>query len=400
MASAEAGPVLLRGTDRAAFAVAFVARLRRAGLTAGITETDDLVRALAASPPAARDRLYWTARIALVRRQADLAVFDEVFAAVFDDAAPLPLSRSALRPGRRDDGVHVKVPAGGDGTSAGGGLPWATLPPVVDAGEDGEDSGLRVPELRPSALAGLAERPFEELDETQIRALGANLHAALRRWPQRRTRRHTTDPAGRRVALRPTIARARRTGWEAVTVVRQKPVREPRRVVLLCDVSESMRAQAAAYLQMMRAFTVVADAEAFAFGTTLTRLTPVLRNASVQAAVDQASAAVSDRFGGTRIAANLRAVLDSHHGNALRGGVVIIASDGWDSDPPEMMTAVMARLRRRAYRIIWLNPRAGTPGWTPRVAAMAAALPYCDRLMPAASFGDLHACLEAINSRA
>ncbi|BAL90996.1 hypothetical protein AMIS_57760 [Actinoplanes missouriensis 431] len=400
MTAADSAPVLLRGTDRAAFAVAFVARLRRAGLAAGITETDDLVRALSVSPPADRDTLYWTVRIALVRRHADLAVFDEVFATVFDDVVSLPLNRTAGQPGRRDDTVHVKVPAGGDGTADGEGLPWATLPPVVAAAESGADSGLRVPELRPSALAGLADRPFEELDEAQIRALGDDLRAALARWPQRRTRRHAVDPAGRRVALRPTIARARRTGWEAITVVRQRPVREPRRVVLLCDVSESMRAQAAAYLQMMRAFTLVADAEVFAFATTLTRLTPVLRNASAADAVAAAGTAVTDRFGGTRIAGNLRALLDSYQGNALRGGIVIIASDGWDSDPPEMMAAVMARLRRRAYRIVWLNPRAGAPGFTPRVAAMAAALPFCDRLMPAATFADLAACLRELSSRA
>jgi uncharacterized protein with von Willebrand factor type A (vWA) domain len=396
---ADAAPVLLRGIDRAAFAVAFVARLRRAGLRCGITETDDLVRALQASPPVARHTLYWTARVTLVRRQAELAVFDEVFAAVFDDAAPLPLSRSAIPPGRRDDGVHVRVPAGGEGTGDGGGLPWATLPPAVAADEDDGDAALTVPELRPSALAGLAERPFEELDAAQTRALGDELRAALAGWPRRRTRRHAVDPAGRRVALRPTIARARRTGWEVITVVRQKQVREPRRVVLLCDVSESMRAQAAAYLQMMRAFALVADAEVFAFATTLTRLTPVLRHTSAEEAVRQAGAAVTDRFGGTRIATNLRAVLASRHGNALRGGIVIIASDGWDSDPPEMMAAVMARLRRRAYKILWLNPRAGAPGFRPQVAAMAAALPFCDRLMPAATFADLGRCLAEVSSR-
>jgi uncharacterized protein with von Willebrand factor type A (vWA) domain len=396
---ADAAPVLLRGIDRAAFAVAFVARLRRAGMGAGITETDDLVRALQVSPPTDRDTLYWTVRVALVRREADLATFDAVFAAIFADAAPLPLSRSAVPPGRRDDGVHVRVPAAGDGLESGGGLPWATLPPAVSAEDDDGDSALSVPELRPSALAGLAERPFEELDEAQTRALGDELRAALARWPKRRTRRHAVDRAGRRVALRPTIARARRTGWEAITVVRQKPVREPRRVVLLCDMSESMRAQAAACLQMMRAFALVADAEVFAFATALTRLTPMLRNASPQQAVDQASSAVGDRFGGTRIASNLRAVLDSHHGNALRGGVVIIASDGWDSDPPEMMAAVMAKLRRRAYKIIWLNPRAGAPGFSPQVAAMAAALPFCDRLMPAATFADLTRCLAEVSSR-
>jgi hypothetical protein len=248
----------------------------------------------------------------------------------------------------------------------------------------------------------LALRPFEELDAGQTEQLGAALRDALTRWPARRTRRHAVDPAGRRVALRPTIARARRTAFEPVVVVRQRPVRRPRRVVLLCDVSESMRAQATAYLHLMRAFTVVAEAEVFAFATTLTRLTPALRHTSARQAIAQATAAVTDRFGGTRIATNLAALLSSHHGNALRGAVVIVASDGWDSDPPERLAAAMARLRRRAYAILWLNPRAGAPGFTPGVAAMAAALPHCDRLLPAATFADLAAAagqLPALGSR-
>jgi uncharacterized protein len=133
----------------------------------------------------------------------------------------------------------------------------------------------------------------------------------------------------------------------------------------------------------------VADAEAFAFATTLTRLTPALRQTSARAAIAQATDAVTDRFGGTRIAANLTALLDSHHGNTLRGAVVIVASDGWDSDPPDRLAAAMARLGRRAYRILWLNPRACAPGFAPRVAAMAAALPFCDAMLPAATFADL-----------
>jgi uncharacterized protein with von Willebrand factor type A (vWA) domain len=390
-------PVLLRGVDRAAFAVAFVTRLRGAGVPAGLTDVDDFVRALTASPPVSLTTLYWTARIALVRRRADLAAFDRVFAAVFADAPPLPLTRSAPGPGRRDE-VHVPVPVEADRGGEGGGLPWATLPPAVQQDAETADTALRMPERRPSVLTGLADRPFEELDARQVEQLGDALRATVADWPTRRTRRHAVDPAGRRIALRPTIARARRTGWEPVDIVRERPVRQPRRVLLLCDVSESMRAQAAAYLHLMRAFAMVADAEVFAFATTLTRLTPALRRSSAAVAVEQATATVTDRFGGTRIAANVRALLASHHGNAVRGGIVVIGSDGWDSDPPEELAAAMARLRRRAYRIVWLNPRAGAPGFVPQVAAMAAALPYCDRLLPAGTFHDLELAARQLQS--
>jgi uncharacterized protein with von Willebrand factor type A (vWA) domain len=373
--------VLLRGVDRAAFAVGLGGRLRRAGVPVGLTDVDDFVRALRVCPPLSRDRLYWAARVSLVRRQADLAAFEQVFEGVFDDAVPVSERHGA---GPRGDSF-VSLPAA-DGAADGGGLPWATLPPVV---ADAEEAAAErsVPERRPSALAALADRPFEDLDAAQVALLGERLRAV--EWPSRRTRRFTLGSAGRRIALRPTLTRARRTGWEPVSLVRARPERRPRRVVLLCDVSQSMQAQATAYLHLMRAFTTTADAEVFAFATTLTRLTVVLRHTSAVAAVARAGELVTDRFGGTRIATNLRALLASHHGNAVRGAVVVIGSDGWDSDPPAELAAVLARLRRRAFRIVWLNPRAGVPGFAPQVGAMAAALPYCDRLLAAGTFNDL-----------
>ncbi|GIE00619.1 hypothetical protein Adu01nite_19690 [Paractinoplanes durhamensis] len=382
---------MLRGVDRAAFAVSFANRLRGAGVPAGLTEIDDLIRALAAVPLDSAAALYWSARVALVRRESDLAAFDRIFEAVFADAPPLPLplTRAAAGPAARRDDVHVPVPAAADQAVPGGGLPWATLPPAVAGADDGDESGLRLPQLRPSDVAALAARPFEELDPRETALLGAALAGELARWPTRRTRRHVPHSGGRRIALRPTIARARRTAWEPVVVVRERPLRRPRRVVLLADVSESMRAQATAYLHLMRAFATVTEAEVFAFSTGLTRLTRVLAHRSAGEAIAQASAAVTDRFGGTRIATTIAALLRSHHGNAVRGALVVIASDGWDSDPPEALAAAMARLARRAHAVLWLNPRAGAPGFTPTVAAMAAALPYCTALLPAATFADL-----------
>ncbi|HST66566.1 MAG TPA: VWA domain-containing protein [Mycobacteriales bacterium] len=388
---------ILAGVDRAAFATALATRLRSRGIAVGLTDVGDFVRALGAAPPGSRPELYWTARITLVRRHADLAAFDAVFAAVFEDGAHGldPHSRRAAPVG---DTV-VPLPAADGAEDAGGGLPWATLPPAVAGAED-SDSPLAFPQRLPSELVALADVAFEQLTPAQLAQLGQWLEATLRDWPTRRSRRTRVDKAGHRVAIRPTIARARRTGWEPVALVRDRPVRRPRRIVLLCDVSQSMQAQATAYLHLMRAFTLRADAEVFAFATSLTRLTPVLAHRSAEVAIEQATAAVTDRFGGTRIATNLQALLASRHGGAVRGAVVVIGSDGWDSDRPEALEAAMARLRRRAHRVIWINPRAGAPGFRPTVSTMAAALPYCDRLLPADTFASLAAVVRAVSSRA
>jgi uncharacterized protein with von Willebrand factor type A (vWA) domain len=387
---------VLRGVDRAAFAAALTAKLRGAGVPVGLTGARDLVGALAVSPPTSMAALYWTARISLVRRLDEVPAFDAVFAAVFGDDGVL--SHPDER-GRGDDHFGAVPGSGRDGVADGGGLPWATLPAAV-AEHDGPAGGLSVPMRLPSAAEAIADRPFDELDPDQLAQLGEWLREAVRHWPARRSRRMRPDRHGRRIALRPTVARSRRTGWEPVHLVRTSPVRKPRRVVLLCDVSQSMRAQAAAYLHLMRALAMVADAEVFAFATALTRLTSVLAHKSPAVAVAAATEAVDDRFGGTRIASNLRALLASRHGDAVRGAVVIIGSDGWDSDPPEALAAAMAALRRRAYRVIWMNPRAGAPGFEPRVGAMAAALPYCDALVAADTFRSLAGVLESLSSRA
>jgi uncharacterized protein with von Willebrand factor type A (vWA) domain len=384
--------VLLRGVDRASFATAFATLLRANGIRVGLTGIEEFTRALVVNPPDTMSRLYWGARISLVRHQSEIAVFDAVFEAVFAQAAFLvdPLARRAqgVRPTRADVVLSVAGTAGG--ATEENDLPWAMLPTVVSSSQD-SDSNKVVPARLPSQLERLADVPFEQLSDHEMELLGRWLETALLTWPTRPSRRRRPDRAGRHVALRPTIAASRRTGWEPLELVRVRPVRRPRKVVMLCDVSASMQPQIAAYFHLMRALTMMAGGEAFAFATSLTRLTAVLRNKSTVLAMEQATEKVTDRFGGTRIAANVNALLRSHHGNAVRGGIVVIGSDGWDSEPPEQMTVAMARLHRRAHRVIWMNPRAAAPGFAPVVGAMAAALPFCDALMAADDFRSLGA---------
>jgi uncharacterized protein len=139
--------------------------------------------------------------------------------------------------------------------------------------------------------------------------------------------------------------------------------------------------------------------EVFAFSTSLTRLTPVLSHRSAEVALQRANAQVTDRYGGTFIGRSLNALLApgySGHGNLLRGAVVIIASDGWDADPPEVLGHAMARLRRRAEVLVWLNPRAAQREFQPLAGSMAAALPFCDLFLPAHSLMGLREFLLAL----
>jgi uncharacterized protein with von Willebrand factor type A (vWA) domain len=251
----------------------------------------------------------------------------------------------------------------------------------------------------PSALETFADTPFEDLDEEQLTLLEGWLERSAQRWPMRRSRRTRVHPRGSRVALRETIARSRRTGYEPMELSRYRPVERPRPVVMVADVSASMQSCSTAYLHLMRALARSRRAETFVFSTSLTRLTPALAHRSASVAIALASEQVVDRYGGTHLARSLRALIASRHGNDLRGGVLVVASDGWDSDPPEQLAEAMTRLRRRVHRLVWLNPRVAAPGFAPLVGPMAAALPFCDAFLPAHTPRAMGEAFEAIAGR-
>jgi uncharacterized protein with von Willebrand factor type A (vWA) domain len=374
---------VLGGVDRAAFTVSFASRLRAAGMPVGFTAVEAFTAALGAAPIRTRTELYWVSRTTLVRRHSELETFDAVFGAVFDGAAfdlDPHARRDALPDGAPSDDAWARTPAAAGSEQQGNGLPWVTLPAVTGV-DDEIATGRLVPERLPSALEALADTPFDRLDDRQLAAVGAWIEAALPRWPVRRSRRRRVHRGGDRTALRATLHRARRTGFEPIELVRTRPATRRRRVVMLCDVSRSMQPTTTAYLHLMRAAALLTPTEVFAFATRLTRLTAVLSHRSARRAVDLATAAVEDRFGGTRIATNIDALLRGRHGPAVRGATVVIASDGWDTDPPDALDAAMQRLRRRAHAVIWVNPRVAAPGYEPLVGGMAAALPYCDEIV-------------------
>src|SRR6185437_51190 len=122
-----------------------------------------------------------------------------------------------------------------------------------------------------------------------------------------------------------------------------------------------------------------APVEVFTLGTRLTRVTRELGHRDPDVALRAVAAAVPDWSGGTRLGGLLREFTDvwGQRGMA-RGSIVVLLSDGWERGDPALLGAQVARLQRLAYRLIWVNPLRGRPGYAPLAAGMAAALPHVD----------------------
>jgi uncharacterized protein with von Willebrand factor type A (vWA) domain len=269
-------------------------------------------------------------------------------------------------------------------------------------------AGVGREELVPAAWSAeevrLRSKDFAAYTEAERAAARALLARLARRGARRRSRRlRPARSRGRRPGevadLRATVRSSLRFGGEPIERRWRAPALRLRPLVLVVDVSGSM----APYARMLLMYVQAAVAarrrvEVFALGTRLTRITRELAGRDPGRALARASEAVVDLGGGTRIGVAL-GTLNRVHGRRLgRGAVVVVLSDGWDRGDPEVLGAEMARLRRTAHRLIWLNPLAADPAYAPLTRGMVAALPHTDHLLAGNSIASLEALAELMEA--
>jgi hypothetical protein len=357
--------------------VAFVRALRAEGVDVPVGATVHFGEALTALDPSSRRDVYWAGRATLVRRPEDIAAYDRVFARGFDGIEPLGVA--AAEP------LTVRLALDDDGD------------PAPDEASDDGDDGVPTISVRWSPVEVLRTRDFaayspEEFAEAKRLMADLRLAGALRR-----SRRHRPARRGR-PDVRRTVRRALRAGGEPVRRAYVGPSTRPRRVVLLCDVSGSMEPYARALVRFLHAAVVGrTQVEAFALGTRLTRITRELSSRDPDVAIAAAARRVVDWSGGTRIGDGLREFNDRWGVRGMaRGAVVVILSDGWDRGEPEVLAEQMARLRRVAHRVVWVNPLKATPEYAPLARGMAAALPHVDEFVEGHSLAALEDLVEVI----
>ncbi len=361
-------------------ATAFGDLLRRAGVPVSPDQLRRFVRAIALTAPATLDDLYWAGRVTLVVDRSQLGAFDSVFNQVFRGLYDWADTRgdATLPPPQRPTRDRIRS-SRESGTQTEGTTASAAN---VEDRDDGEPSEREIDIAVASREERLATTDFAELTDDELRDLRELMRQIRLSVPLRSARRHRRHRHGDRLDLRATLRRSRRSGGDPIDHITRRARERPRKLVVLCDISGSMAPYSRACLHLLHAAAGSSHAEVFTFATRLTKVTRALSVADPDTALAMAAAAAPDWKGGTRIGAGLKEFLDRYGRRGLaRGAVVVILSDGWDKDDPGLVGEQMARLRRLAHRIVWINPRRAAPGFAPLAGGMAAALPYCDALV-------------------
>lgn len=306
-------------------------------------------------------------RATLCGSREDLARHDAVFAAWFG-------GRSL---------ASVRHPTSETGTAS-----LSEGSQVADQGEELAVSASEVEVLRQRDVAAMTEAERARLD---------GLIGTLRpRLPVRRTARRSPWRRGE-IDLHRTLRTWLRHHGEPVGVRHRRRGTRPRRVVLLVDVSASMRPYADALLRLAHVLVRrgTGRVEVFTLGTRLTRVTSALRTADPHRALADAGQQVPDWAGGTRLGETLRSFVTRWR-SVARGSVVVVLSDGWERGDVTDLADQTARLQRLAHRVVWVNPHRGKEGYEPVQRGIVAVLPYVDDLVAGHSVDAFAEVLEVV----
>lgn len=320
-----------------------------------------------------RELLRFSLKAMLCGRGDEWRRFDELFDAWFN-----PPNR-VLRKGRAD--ARSRGAAGG--------------------GERHTGAGLDAPQRAQPEAAASPHATERSADFSQL-LRGDELHdleALMRRFARRlkliALRRDEPVSRGRRLDMRRTIRRSVASGGTPLELAWRNRRRQRPRLVLLLDVSRSMSAYSFFWLRLARALEAeLTEVYCYIFHTRVTGVSDALRDPDPWRSQERLHLLAAGWAGGTRIGESLAQFQREHAPRLVHSRTaLIVVSDGYDTGEPALLDRALAALRRRARRIVWLNPLLDRPGYRPEARGMKAALPHLDLLAAGAGLSDVERVL-------
>ncbi|AXK65129.1 VWA domain-containing protein [Burkholderia sp. IDO3] len=339
-----------------------------------------------------RPLLGWSLRALLCSRADEWRRFDALFDAYF-----LAPNRDALVETRAGGAGPIALERDGTARDAGDGMPLG----LAGSGADDTHDDGGAAEHGTSRDASLRHADFRHLHDAD--ALFA-IDRAIRRFVMRlrgiQIRRERRAAAGRLLDMARTIRRSVPHGGVPFELAWRRRQRVKPRIVMLLDVSRSMSLYSFFFLRVARVISArLSDVHCFIFHTQLVGIAQALRDADPWRSQERLQMLSLGWAGGTRIGDSLDAFNRQYAAALLHSRTaVVIVSDGYDAGEPAHLQRALAGLRRRCRCVVWLNPLADRPGFTPSSAGMTAALPFVDLLAGAADLDGLERVLPRILS--
>jgi uncharacterized protein len=369
--------------------LSFIDALRTAGLRISVAEALDSLHAVAVigiEPTGFREAL----ASALVKDEADRALFDATFDRFFAPAASRRAKRAREPAGTEGEGGGRAKAATQSGSRTATKRPESEpIPRRTPAVQQGERVGRqeRRPASRAQKLArqkALLDIPFQDMSPPEIEECDELAAALARRFRANLSRRQRQVQRGR-LDLRRTVRRSISTGGVPINPAFRH--RQPGRpdLIALCDCSHSV-ATASRFL-----LALLAPAQEF------------FRRVRLFAFVDQ-PVEVSIESGNLVPHSTLDLYARSDFGKVLvgfwerweplltRNTIVLILGDARNNRRPPRAD-ILARIHGAARRVVWLNPES-VNRWDGGDSVMRTYARHCDVLLAASNLRELLGALQ------
>lgn len=265
---------------------------------------------------------------------------------------------------------QLTTPQAMEHVDGGEGRPFSTDKPIPLSIQ-----GAMLPGYSPHTGQQYPLQFFSDQDVEQLMKWTKQAALKLERPPSRRLEKGK----GSRIDFRRTLRLAMRHGGEPIKLAYLRPRLARPKIVLVIDVSGSMKDYADLFLTIAWAFMQsIARVEVFIFSTTIKRITPFLvttffRGIPLEELVELK--------GGTKIGYSLSRLNEQYASLLSRRTSVFIISDGYDTGDAKILRRGMEQLASRVSRIIWCNPLLGEEEYEPISMGMQTALPYLDQFI-------------------
>jgi uncharacterized protein with von Willebrand factor type A (vWA) domain len=374
VASAVSGVASARGKGTLPNVMAFSRALKQLGIKVSLSQVLDASSAVELVDIGERADFRALLRANLISQKEDFPVFDMAFDCFWREQTyeRMPMETMEIQ----GTPTESDAPEGGDEE---GGLEEAASEAIANENLQLENlDEFAVPTYSPQEL--MNRKDFSEMGVEESRAIARAIMLIATKIATQISRRKKLGRKGNTVDPRWTMRRSMKYGGEVIELVHRKKRIKKTRVVLLCDVSGSMDCYSRFLIQFMYGLqNELWGVETFVFSTSLSRITHLIRTKDIVNALEKISGSILGWSGGTNIGRSLHTFNRSFAPSMVtHRTVVVIISDGWDRGDVSLLEREMQDLKRRAKKIIWLNPLLASENYEPLCKGMQAALPYLD----------------------
>lgn len=369
----------------------FIDHLRLNDFKIGPNETRDIVQRIASSGLGTSDTTRLQSKILLAGNRDEWDRYDDLFEAYW------------LQNGRQRQSIQTKNLQSNSSLNVAHGV-WKehfspdqpdtnseTTTDTLDGGDAADGTRGKLVASEQTSTLKTDFRKFVDSNEiAEAERLALRLAKAMR---NRLSRRYRRTARGSRLDFRKTMRANQCHGGDPITLIKKSRPDRPVKIVIFLDVSGSMKTYSRFFLQFVKGLVCEwIDTDAYLFHTKLMRITDAVREKNSVKAMTKLSMMIDGFGGGTKLGQSIGHFNSAYAKRALNSrSVVIIISDGYDTGSPEHLARELGQLKRRAPRLLWLNPMLGWRDYQPITAAMAAAMPHIDHFSAANSLASLAA---------